>query len=98
MNIYGARPTVPWQRGHSWHYRKAKGDKRVENKLEGLVGLVICFNSNLSSSHVILFLNGLLNPNLWDIIYVIDGDYHLSSDLYSYVQQILINFSEALIP
>ena len=64
--------------------------------MEGLVGLVICFVFNLSSLHVILFLNGLLNPPLWDLINLIDGDYHLSSDLYSYVKQILINFSEAL--
>ena len=32
-------PNIPWQRGRSWNCRKTKGDNKVDNKLEGLVGL-----------------------------------------------------------
>ena len=35
----GVWPTLPWQHCHSWHCREAKGDNKVEIKLESLVEL-----------------------------------------------------------
>ena len=51
--ISGAWPTLPWRCGWSMNWREAKGDKKVEIKLEDLVGLSVFVVYNLLSSHVI---------------------------------------------
>ena len=46
-------PTIPRRHGRSLKCREVKGNKKEENKLEGLVGLGIFVLFTLSSSHVI---------------------------------------------
>ena len=61
VTLSGVLLTLPWRRGRSCNYCKAKGDNKVEIKLEGLVGLGVFFMSILSSLHVIWSSNGLFN-------------------------------------
>ena len=61
-------PTLNRQYEISWPCLKAKGDNNVENKLEGLVGLIIFIMSTLSLLHVIEFSNFLLTSPSWDLI------------------------------
>ena len=48
VNFYGEWPTLPQRCGRSCLCRKANGKKKVESKVEGLVGLGIFFASALS--------------------------------------------------
>ena len=55
VTLSGLRPTLPWRCGNIWHYHKLKGDKKLEIKLEGLVGLLVFVVSTLSLWHMIVF-------------------------------------------
>ena len=81
-SLSGAWPTLLWRREHSWNFRKAKGDKKVEIKLEGFLGLGVFVVSTLSLLHGIGFSNGLLNPPSGDLINFIDDDCFLSPNFF----------------
>ena len=97
-NLYGALTTIPWRRGCSWHCHEAKGDKKVEIKLEILVGLGVFVVSTPSLLHVIGFSNGLLTPTLWDLINILDDYSFLYTNFFPSEQRRIIKFSEALPP
>ena len=94
--IFGGWPTFPQRRGRSWKCREAKCDNKLENKLEGLVGLGVLFLFTLSASHKIWFLDGLVTPPLWDLINFLDDDSFQSPNFNSSAQRSTTNFSEAL--
>ena len=70
VTLSGAGTTIPQRRGRNRHFLKAIGNNKAENELEGLVGLDVFFLSTLSSSHMIRYWNGLLNPPLCELINV----------------------------
>ena len=47
VTLSWGHPTLPWWHGLSCHWRKSKGNNKVDNELEGLVGLVVFVASNL---------------------------------------------------
>ena len=96
--LYGGWPTLFWKLGRSWNFCKSKGNNKVENKLEGLVGLVLFVVFTLSSSPVIWFLNGLVTPPSWDPINFMDDDSFLSPSFSSSVQRSATNVSGGLPP
>ena len=55
VNFYGEWPTLPQRCGRSCLCRKANGNKKVESKVEGLVGLGIFVASALSLLYVLRF-------------------------------------------
>ena len=91
-------PTLNRQYGISWPCLKAKGDNNVENKLEGLVGLVVFIVSTLSLWNVIEFSNGLLTFPSWDLINFLNDDSFLSPDFGSSESWTITNSSEAFLP
>ena len=68
VTLSGAWHILPWRLGYSWIYHKAKGDNKVESKLEVLVGLGVFVMFTLSLLHMLRFSNGFLTPPLWDLI------------------------------
>ena len=48
------RPTLPWRRGHSPLCREAKGNNKVESKVEGLVGLSVFLHPAIIASDWVL--------------------------------------------
>ena len=53
MNLSWVWPILPQRRGCSQVCRKAKGDNKVENKSEGLLGQGVSVVSTLSLLHVL---------------------------------------------
>ena len=96
--LSGGLPNLSQQRGHIFQRCDEKGNNKVENKLEGLVGLGIFVLFTLSSSHVIGFSNGLVTHSSWGLINFIDGDSFLSPNFPPSAQQSTTNLSEALPP
>ena len=58
MTISGGRPTLPQWRGRSWHCCMAKVDKKIDKKLERLVGMGVCVITTRLLSHAIGFSGG----------------------------------------
>ena len=87
-----------WRCGRSWNYHKAKGDNKVNNRLEGLVGLGVFVASTLSLWHAIVFSNVLVTPPSWELINILDDDSCLSPNSSSSAQRSLTNFIEYFSP
>ena len=95
----GAWPTNPRRHGHSWHYCKAKGDKKLENKLYGLAVLGIFVVSTLSLLNVIGFqMVSPPSPPSWNLINFLNNNSFPHPKLYYSVPRSITNFSEFLLP
>ena len=92
--LSGALPAHPQRLGHSWHFNKAKGYKKVETKLGFLVGLSVFGVYTLALSHAIGFPNVLLTPFLWDLLKFLDDYSFPSTNFDSSAPQIITNFSK----
>ena len=90
--LYGGWPTLPRRRGRNWHCRKAKGDNKVENKLEFLVGLGVSVASILSLWHLILFSNILVTPPSCYLINFLYDDFFLFPNFSSSAQRSITKF------
>ena len=94
MTLSGVWPTLHQRHGHSCHCHYSKGNKKVENKLEGMMVMGICFASTLPLWYGIIFPNSLATPPLWYLInFLVDGSL-LSTNFSSYAQRSITNFSE----
>ena len=98
VNLSGVLTIIPKWRGQSWHCSKAKDNKKVEIKWEGLVGLGVFVGSPLSLLHVIGFSNGLLTLPSWDLIHVFNDDLFLYKNIASSAQRRIKKLSEYLSP
>ena len=98
VTLSGGWPTIPWRRGRSRHFLEAKGNNKLDNKLEFLVVLGAFFSSTLSLWHVIIFSNYLVTLPAWDLINILDGGSFLSPNFASSAQQSHTHFSESLPP
>ena len=68
VSLSEAWPTLHHQLGHGWLCLEAKGDNKLESKLEGLVILSVFVVAILSLLHVLGFSNDLVTPSLCDLL------------------------------
>ena len=94
--LSGGWPALPWRRGCSCNCHEAKGDNKVDNKLEVLVGLGIFVASTPSLWHVIRFSKGLVSTPSWNLIHFLD--YYFPHNVTSSAKRSITRFSEALPP
>ena len=66
--LSGLLSTLPRRSGRSWVCQEAKGNNKVESKLDGLLGLGVFVVSTLPLLYVIGFSNGLVIPPLSNLI------------------------------